>query len=182
EVAGALPGRLGRCQEARGREFRRGAGRSAAGRLGHPRTRPEHGNCDNHHTSNERVLAHGSPCWAMRWHRRESLSTVDSTERARRLVRIALALAYPLRYRPPRSHTGTCMQIRFWGTRGSLAKPGPGTLRYGGNTSCVEVRTGSGTLIVFDCGTGAHGFGQALMGSGAPVRGHLMITHTHWDH
>jgi CheY-like chemotaxis protein len=74
------------------------------------------------------------------------------------------------------------MQIRFWGTRGSLAKPGPGTLRYGGNTSCVEVRTGSGTLIVFDCGTGAHGLGQALMGSGAPVRGHLMITHTHWDH
>jgi len=74
------------------------------------------------------------------------------------------------------------MQIRFWGTRGSLAKPGPGTLRYGGNTSCVEVRTGSGTLIVFDCGTGAHGLGQALMASGAPIRGHLMITHTHWDH
>jgi CheY-like chemotaxis protein len=74
------------------------------------------------------------------------------------------------------------MQIRFWGTRGSLAKPGPGTLRYGGNTSCVEVRTAAGTLIVLDCGTGAHGLGQALMGSGAPVRGHLMITHTHWDH
>jgi phosphoribosyl 1,2-cyclic phosphodiesterase len=60
------------------------------------------------------------------------------------------------------------MQIRFWGTRGSLAKPGSGTLRYGGNTSCVEVRTGSGTLIVFDCDTGAHGLGQALMASGAP--------------
>jgi CheY-like chemotaxis protein len=74
------------------------------------------------------------------------------------------------------------MQIRFWGTRGSLAKPGPGTLRYGGNTSCVEVRTASGTLIVLDCGTGAHSLGQALVGSGAPVRGHLMITHTHWDH
>jgi CheY-like chemotaxis protein len=74
------------------------------------------------------------------------------------------------------------MLIRFWGTRGSLAKPGPGTLRYGGNTSCVEVRTASGTLIVLDCGTGAHGLGQALVAGGAPVRGHLMITHTHWDH
>ena len=74
------------------------------------------------------------------------------------------------------------MQIRFWGTRGSLAKPGPDTLRYGGNTSCVEVRTAAGTLIVFDCGTGAHGLGQALMATGAPLRGHLMITHTHWDH
>jgi CheY-like chemotaxis protein/phosphoribosyl 1,2-cyclic phosphodiesterase len=74
------------------------------------------------------------------------------------------------------------MQIRFWGTRGSLAKPGPSTLRYGGNTSCVEVRTASGTLIVLDCGTGAHGLGQALVTNGASVRGHLMITHTHWDH
>jgi CheY-like chemotaxis protein len=74
------------------------------------------------------------------------------------------------------------MLVRFWGTRGSLAKPGPGTLRYGGNTSCVEIRTASGALIVLDCGTGAHGLGQALSAEGAPVRGHLMITHTHWDH
>ena len=48
------------------------------------------------------------------------------------------------------------MHIRFWGTRGSLAKPGPITLRHGGNTSCVEVRGDDGTLIVLDCGTGAH--------------------------
>jgi phosphoribosyl 1,2-cyclic phosphodiesterase len=54
------------------------------------------------------------------------------------------------------------MLIRFWGTRGSLAKPGPTTLRYGGNTSCVEVRTADGTLIVLDCGTGAHELGQSL--------------------
>jgi CheY-like chemotaxis protein len=74
------------------------------------------------------------------------------------------------------------MLIRFWGTRGSLAKPGPSTLRYGGNTSCVEVRTGGGTLLVLDCGTGAHGLGQALLAGRVPVRGHLMITHTHWDH
>jgi CheY-like chemotaxis protein/phosphoribosyl 1,2-cyclic phosphodiesterase len=75
------------------------------------------------------------------------------------------------------------MRIRFWGTRGSLAKPGPTTLRYGGNTSCVEVRTRDGTLIVLDCGTGAHGLGLALVASGErPLRGHLMLTHTHWDH
>lgn len=75
------------------------------------------------------------------------------------------------------------MRVRFWGTRGSLAKPGPTTLRYGGNTPCVEVRTADGTLIILDCGTGAHGLGQALLDSGEhPVRGHLLISHTHWDH
>ncbi len=75
------------------------------------------------------------------------------------------------------------MRIRFWGTRGSLPKPGPATLRYGGNTSCVEVRSADGTLIVLDCGTGAHDLGQALMAAETrPIRGHLLITHTHWDH
>jgi CheY-like chemotaxis protein/phosphoribosyl 1,2-cyclic phosphodiesterase len=75
------------------------------------------------------------------------------------------------------------MRIRFWGTRGSLAKPGATTLRYGGNTPCVEVRMADGTLIVLDCGTGAHGLGLALSASGErPLRGHLLITHTHWDH
>ena len=75
------------------------------------------------------------------------------------------------------------MRIRFWGVRGSIAKPGPTTLRYGGNTLCVEVRAADGTLIVLDCGTGAHGLGQALLASGErPLRGHLLITHTHWDH
>ena len=57
------------------------------------------------------------------------------------------------------------MLVRFWGTRGSIAKPGPDTLRFGGNTSCVEVRSGAGTLLVIDCGTGAHDLGQALMRS-----------------
>jgi len=74
------------------------------------------------------------------------------------------------------------MDIRFWGTRGSLAKPGRITLRHGGNTSCVEVRGDDGTLIVLDCGTGAHGLGQALLSAGLRCDGHLMITHTHWDH
>jgi CheY-like chemotaxis protein/phosphoribosyl 1,2-cyclic phosphodiesterase len=75
------------------------------------------------------------------------------------------------------------MLVRFWGTRGSLAKPGASTVRYGGNTACVEVRGADGTLIVLDCGTGAHGLGQALLANGPkPLRGHLLITHTHWDH
>lgn len=75
------------------------------------------------------------------------------------------------------------MKIRFWGTRGSLAKPGRSTIRYGGNTSCVELRSAAGTLVVFDCGTGAHDLGLALVGQqAAPLRGHLFISHTHWDH
>lgn len=75
------------------------------------------------------------------------------------------------------------MRVRFWGARGSLAKPGPSTLRYGGNTACVEVRTAAGTLIVIDCGTGLHGLGQALLAAGkGPLKGHVLISHTHWDH
>jgi phosphoribosyl 1,2-cyclic phosphodiesterase/DNA-binding response OmpR family regulator len=75
------------------------------------------------------------------------------------------------------------MRVRFWGARGSLAKPGPSTLRYGGNTSCVEVRTAAGTLIIIDCGTGLHGLGQALLSAEKPTtKGHVLISHTHWDH
>ena len=74
------------------------------------------------------------------------------------------------------------MQVRFWGTRGSLAKPGPRTVRYGGNTSCVEIRTAAGTRLVIDCGTGGHELGQAIMREGGPSRGHMLISHTHWDH
>jgi len=75
------------------------------------------------------------------------------------------------------------MRLRFWGTRGSLPKPGPSTMRYGGNTPCVEVRTADGQLVILDCGTGVQGLGQALLAAGeGPVRGHLLITHMHWDH
>jgi phosphoribosyl 1,2-cyclic phosphodiesterase/DNA-binding response OmpR family regulator len=82
------------------------------------------------------------------------------------------------------SHGANDVQVTFWGTRGSISKPGPTTLRYGGNTSCVEVRSSRGTRIVLDCGTGAHGLGQHLMAvaEGTPVDGHLLISHTHWDH
>ncbi|HUU15162.1 MAG TPA: MBL fold metallo-hydrolase [Terriglobia bacterium] len=73
--------------------------------------------------------------------------------------------------------------VKFWGTRGSIATPGPGTMRYGGNTSCVEVRTG-GTILMLDCGTGAREMGMALMKDfrGQPLDIHLFVSHTHWDH
>jgi phosphoribosyl 1,2-cyclic phosphodiesterase len=74
------------------------------------------------------------------------------------------------------------MRIRFWGTRGSIAKPGASTLRFGGNTSCVEVTTADGTLLVLDCGTGAHALGKQLERTGGGRLGHLLISHTHWDH
>lgn len=75
------------------------------------------------------------------------------------------------------------MYVRFWGTRGSIATPGPQTSHYGGNTSCVEVRTDDGTLIILDCGTGARELGLHLLRSEArPLRLHLLIGHTHWDH
>ena len=75
------------------------------------------------------------------------------------------------------------MRVQFWGTRGSIATPGPSTARYGGNTSCIEVRSARGTLVIVDCGTGGHALGQKLMSAGAKgLRGHILISHTHWDH
>src|SRR5262247_526038 len=74
------------------------------------------------------------------------------------------------------------MQVRVWGTRGSIAAPGPTTMRYGGNTSCVEVRLDDGTLIIFDAGTGIRPLGQALLAQGGPVRAHLFLSHAHLDH
>ena len=74
------------------------------------------------------------------------------------------------------------MRVRFHGTRGSIATPGPATVRYGGNTSCVSVRSDSGTLILLDVGTGAAVLGRELMAGGGKLRGHILISHTHWDH
>jgi phosphoribosyl 1,2-cyclic phosphodiesterase len=74
------------------------------------------------------------------------------------------------------------MKIRFWGTRGSVPTPGKGTVRYGGNTPCVEVRLANDELIIFDAGTGIRGLGDELIRKGAPVRAHILISHPHWDH
>ncbi|AKU24426.1 MBL fold metallo-hydrolase [Massilia sp. MB5] len=75
------------------------------------------------------------------------------------------------------------MKFRFWGVRGSIPSPGPRTVRYGGNTTCIEVRSDDGTLIVLDAGTGIFALAQALLAEGkAPVQANIFITHSHWDH
>jgi phosphoribosyl 1,2-cyclic phosphodiesterase len=74
-------------------------------------------------------------------------------------------------------------RIKFWGVRGSIPTPGPGTVRYGGNTSCVEVRA-EGEIIILDAGSGIRLLGQSLQhefGSD-PINLSLLISHTHWDH
>ena len=73
--------------------------------------------------------------------------------------------------------------VRFWGTRGSIATPGPSTTKYGGNTSCTEVRCGD-QLLILDAGTGIRVLGQSLLSEfqQKPIKGHIFIGHTHWDH
>ncbi len=71
------------------------------------------------------------------------------------------------------------MRIRFWGVRGSIACPGPETIRYGGNTPCIEVRCGD-HLVVFDAGTGLRALGNALTDTDKNVD--LFLTHCHLDH
>lgn len=73
---------------------------------------------------------------------------------------------------------GTQMNVRFWGTRGSIPAPGPSTLRHGGNTSCVEVRLADNTLIILDSGSGIRQMGAAL----GPCVAELFLSHYHWDH
>ena len=73
------------------------------------------------------------------------------------------------------------MKATVWGCRGSLAAPGPETVRYGGNTSCLEVRLSDDRLIVIDAGTGIRNLGVAL-GSDRPDRIDILLTHLHLDH
>lgn len=70
--------------------------------------------------------------------------------------------------------------VRFWGVRGSIACPGPETVRYGGNTSCIEVKVG-GHRLIFDGGTGLRVLGQSLLAE-MPLTAHMFFTHSHWDH
>jgi phosphoribosyl 1,2-cyclic phosphodiesterase len=75
-------------------------------------------------------------------------------------------------------------RLRFWGTRGSVPSPGPTTVRYGGNTPCVEVRTDSNSLIILDAGTGIRELGRALIegANGNGISAEIFLTHAHWDH
>ncbi|MCX5721122.1 MAG: diguanylate cyclase [Nitrospirae bacterium] len=73
------------------------------------------------------------------------------------------------------------MRVRFWGTRGCIPTPGRHTIRFGGNTPCVELRTADGTIIILDCGTGAQALSLELHRSPRPLKLNLLIGHTHWD-
>jgi phosphoribosyl 1,2-cyclic phosphodiesterase len=73
------------------------------------------------------------------------------------------------------------LTVRFWGVRGSIACPGPETVRYGGNTSCVEVRCGE-YLLIFDGGTGLRELGNELTKQNGKIDADLFYTHTHFDH
>lgn len=75
---------------------------------------------------------------------------------------------------------GGSLEVEFWGTRGSLPSPGASTARYGGNTSCVEVRA-AGHTLVFDAGTGIRELGRSLLERGV-TEVHLFLSHYHWDH
>lgn len=76
------------------------------------------------------------------------------------------------------------MRIRFWGTRGSCPAPGPHTIRYGGNTTCLEVRPDDDALLIIDAGTGVRELGRSLVraADGDAIRGDVFFSHAHWDH
>jgi phosphoribosyl 1,2-cyclic phosphodiesterase len=73
------------------------------------------------------------------------------------------------------------MKFKFWGVRGSIASPGPSTVRYGGNTTCIEIRTDNNELIILDAGTGIFPLSQTLLHE-LPLTANVLITHSHWDH
>ena len=79
------------------------------------------------------------------------------------------------------SMTANSLSVRFWGVRGSITCPGPDTMRYGGNTPCVEIRCGSQTLI-FDAGSGIRALGKSLVSAGNNADFDIFLTHGHIDH
>lgn len=78
---------------------------------------------------------------------------------------------------------GKTIQVKFWGTRGSIPTPGKYALKYGGNTPCIEIRCGE-TILILDAGTGMRELGASLLQEFMSVYQdyHVLISHTHWDH
>ncbi|PSR14200.1 MBL fold metallo-hydrolase [filamentous cyanobacterium CCP3] len=81
---------------------------------------------------------------------------------------------------PEQSAPDRSFTLTFWGVRGNIPAPGADTVRYGGNTACVEVLVG-GQRLIFDGGSGLRVLGCHLMQQEQPVEAHLFFTHTHWD-
>ncbi len=73
-------------------------------------------------------------------------------------------------------------KIKFWGVRGSIPTPGKSTLKYGGNTSCVEIRFTNGPHFIIDAGTGIRELGKSLLKEKHPIKAFIFISHFHWDH
>lgn len=75
------------------------------------------------------------------------------------------------------------MKIKFWGARGSIATPEPENMKYGGNTTCLEIRTHEGDLLIFDAGTGIRRLGMSLLQDpDFKGKGTIFLSHFHWDH
>lgn len=72
--------------------------------------------------------------------------------------------------------------LKFWGVRGSIPTPGPSTVRYGGNTPCIELRFNDDKFFILDAGSGLRELGLNLLKSGNNLHAHLFISHMHWDH
>jgi phosphoribosyl 1,2-cyclic phosphodiesterase/CheY-like chemotaxis protein len=91
--------------------------------------------------------------------------------------------ASPEQAATPATGLPTTTQLKFWGVRGSIPTPGPGTVFYGGNTSCVEIRA-EGQIVILDAGTGLRLLGRQLMSEfdDQALDLTLLLTHTHWDH
>jgi phosphoribosyl 1,2-cyclic phosphodiesterase len=74
------------------------------------------------------------------------------------------------------------MKIRIWGCRGSITTPGPTTLRYGGNSTCLEIRAATGQIIIVDAGSGVRNLGKGLTQEKDITQIRFFFTHSHWDH
>lgn len=77
--------------------------------------------------------------------------------------------------------TNVDFTVTFWGVRGSRPVPGIHTIKFGGNTSCVQIQIGE-RLFIMDAGSGIVNLGQHLIKRGGRIKGEIFISHTHWDH
>lgn len=88
-----------------------------------------------------------------------------------------------LRHGPSRRSATVTHLVTFWGTRGSIPTPGPGTARYGGNTACISIGGPDNRLVILDAGSGLRPLGHELMkGRNGTLTADILLTHTHWDH